>query len=96
MNLKTGVILILFSVALASIVVGQRLMIRSVSFDSGKMTRELADLKEQNRVLRAEYSKKRHPLEMLQSARDFGIQIQEPAENLPVIPGKPKEEKEES
>ena len=49
MNLKTGVLLILFGVALASVVVGQRLMIRSVSFDSGQMTRELSDIKEQNR-----------------------------------------------
>ncbi|MCF6228917.1 MAG: hypothetical protein L3J82_09730 [Planctomycetes bacterium] len=95
MNLKTGVILILFGVSLASIVVGQRLMIRSVSFDSGQMTRELSDIKEQNRVLQAEYAKKRDPLVMLQSARDFGIQILPPTEDLPDIPGKPKEEKGE-
>lgn len=93
MNLKTGVILILFGVALASVVVGQRLMIRSVSFDSGQMTRELSDIKEQNRVLQAEYAKKRDPLVMLQTAREYKIPLLQPAENLPVIPGKPKEDK---
>jgi hypothetical protein len=95
MNLKTGVLLILFGVALASIVVGQRLQIRSVNYESGQMTRELSDIKEQNRVLKAEYAKARDPYKMIQIAREMGVNLFPPAENIPEIPGKPKEEEED-
>src|SRR5690606_39045627 len=50
MNIKTGILFVVFCVALASIIVGQRVQIRSVSFEAAQLNRELNDLQERQRV----------------------------------------------
>ncbi len=89
MNLKTGIIAILFCVGLAAVVVGQRVQVRSVGFEAAQYSRELRDLQEQHRVLKSERARKGDPTEMIRRVRSEGINLLPPEDNLPDIPGRP-------
>jgi len=91
MNLKTGILIVVICVALGSILVGQRLQIRSLGFEAGQLDLELRDLQEQRRVHRVELAKKRDPARIMRNVRDAGIRLLPPEDNLPEIPGKPKD-----
>lgn len=78
MNLKTGILLILFCVLLGGIVVGQRLQIRSVAFDAGQHERELRETEKRNLVLRVQRSRKADPSQMMQRVREAGISLLPP------------------
>lgn len=86
MNLKTGILLILFCVALGAIIVGQRLQIRSVAFQAGEVERDLRKTEEQNRVLKLELARMRDPVAMMQRVRDAGIPLLPPeVKEQPVV-----------
>ncbi|MBX3473619.1 MAG: hypothetical protein KF754_04490 [Planctomycetes bacterium] len=78
MNLKTGILLILFGVLLAAVVVGQRLQTRSVAFEAGAAERELRLVQKQNLVLRVERARKSDPTEMMRRVREAGIPLLPP------------------
>lgn len=78
MNLQTGVIVILFCVALGAVVVGQRLQVRSVGFDAGKLDKELRILEEERRVLQVELARKRDPSAMIERVRAAGLSLLPP------------------
>jgi hypothetical protein len=88
-NLKTGIIAILFCVALAAVIVGQRVQTRSVGFEAAQHSRELRELQEQYRVLKSERARKGDPVEMIRRVREEGIKLLPPEDGLPEIPGKP-------
>lgn len=96
MNLKTGILFLVFCVALAGVIVGQRLKIRSVGFEAAQLDRELRTLEEKERVLNAELAKKRDPVRMIREARDAGLQLQRPEGDIKPLPGKKKEKEEET
>lgn len=75
MNLKTGILLILFCVLLGGVIVGQRLQIRSVAFEAGQAERELRQTEKQNLVLRVQQSRKSDPTEMMKRVREAGIPL---------------------
>lgn len=95
MNIKTGILFVVFCVALASIIVGQRVQIRSVSFEAAQLNRELNDLQERQRVLNGERANRANPAEMFRRVRAEGINLLSPEDNLPEIPGRPKPEEDE-
>jgi hypothetical protein len=95
MNVKTGIIFVIFCVSLGAVIVGQRLQIRSVGFETAQHDRELMDLRERRRVLNAELARKKNPSRLLQILREKGIPLEAPEGELPEIPGKPKEEEKE-
>jgi hypothetical protein len=95
MNTKTGILFVIFCVALASIVVGQRVQIRSVSFEAAQLHRELGELQERQRVLSGERANRANPAEMFRRVRAEGINLLPPEDNLPDIPGRPRVEREE-
>ena len=96
MNLKTGILFLIFCVALGGVIVGQRLEIRSVGFDAAQLDRELRTLQEKERVLNAELAKKRDPARMIREARDAGLPLNPPeGESIP-LPGKKKVKEEET
>lgn len=83
MNLKTGILLILFGVLLAAVVVGQRLQTRSVAFEAGQAERELRAVEKQNLVLRVERARKSDPTEMMRRVREAGIPLLPPEQKDP-------------
>jgi len=83
MNLKTGILLIVFCVALGGVIVGQRLKIRSVAFESGQLEREVRQSKERNRVLSVELARKSDPLAMVLRVREAGLNILPPDQEDP-------------
>jgi hypothetical protein len=89
MNLKTGIIAILFCVGLAAVVVGQRVQIRSVGFEAAQYNHELHELEEEHRVLKSERARMGDPTEMIRRVRAEGIGLLPPEDGLPEIPGKP-------
>ena len=96
MNLKTGIIFLIFCVALAAVIVGQRLQIRSVGFDAAQFDREQRVLEEQQRVLNAELAKKRDPTRMINAAREAGLLLLPPEGVMAPLPGEkapPKDDK---
>lgn len=95
MNTKTGILFVIFCVALASVLVGQRVQIRSVGFETAQLSRELEELQERQRVLNGERANRANPTEMFRRVRAEGIQLLPPEDNLPAIPGKPREEQDE-
>lgn len=78
MNLKTGILLILFCVALGGVIVGQRLQVRSVAFEAGQFERELREVEKQNLVLRVELARKSDPTAMMGRVRKEGIRLLPP------------------
>lgn len=94
MNLKTGILFLVFCVALAGVIVGQRLKIRSVGFEAAQLDRELRTLEEKERVLNAELAKKRDPVRMIYEAEEAGLHLQRPEGAIKPLPGKKKEEEE--
>lgn len=91
MNLKTGVIFLIFCVALAGVIVGQRLQIRSVGFEAARLDREIRQLEERKRVLNADLAKKRDPARMIREARAAGLPLVPPEGEVKPLPGKKKE-----
>lgn len=89
MNLKTGILFLVFCVALGGVIVGQRLKVRSVGFEAASLQRELNLLAEEQRVLDAELARKRNPAEMMRKVREAGIPLL-PPEVQPVPGIKPK------
>lgn len=90
MNVKTGIIFLVFCVALAGVIVGQRLKIRSVGFEAAQHDRELRDLDERRRVLNAELARKRDPARMIREAREAGLPLLPPEGTVKPLPGKRK------
>jgi hypothetical protein len=87
MNLKTGILLILFGVLLGGVVVGQRLQIRSVAFEAGQVEREVRAAQKQNLVLRVERTRKSDPTWMMARVREAGIPLLPPEQKVvPVAP----------
>lgn len=78
MNLKTGILLIMFCVALGGVIVGQRLQIRSVAFEVGATESELRLVSETNRVLGVELTTKCNPEEMFKRVRESGLNLLPP------------------
>jgi hypothetical protein len=95
MNVKTGIIFLIFCVALAAVIVGQRLKIRSVGFEAAQLNRELRDLDERKRVLNTEVAKKRDPARMIRESREAGLPLLPPEGEIKPLPGKKKEKEEE-
>ena len=95
MNLKTGILFLVFCVALAGVIVGQRLNIRSVGFEAAQLDRELRVLQEQERVLSAELAKKRDPARMIREAREAGLPLNPPEGEIKSLPGKKRTKEEE-
>lgn len=95
MNLKTGILFLVFCVALAGVIVGQRLKIRSVGFETAQLDRELRTLEEQERVLNAELARKRDPARMIREAREAGLPLNPPEGESKPLPGRKKEKEEE-
>ena len=95
MNLKTGILFLVFCVALAGVIVGQRLKIRSVGFEAAQLDRELRTLEEKERVLNAELAKKRDPARMIREAREAGLPLNPPEGEIRPLPGKKKEVEDE-
>ncbi len=91
MNLKVGIILIVFLVSLGAVIVGQRVQIRSVGFETAQLNRELRDLQEANRVLKDKHAAASNPAEMIRRVRAEGINLLPPEDGLPAIPGKRQE-----
>jgi hypothetical protein len=96
MNLKTGILSILFCVALAAVIVGQRVQVRGVGFAAAQVDHELRALQEQHRVLKSERADKGNPSAMIQRVRAEGINLLPPEDNLPEIPGRPATPEEEA
>lgn len=94
MNLKVGIIFIVFLVALGAVIVGQRVQTRSVGFEAAQLNRELRDLEEQNRVLRERHAAAANPAEMIRRVRAEGINLLPPEDKLPDIPGKRVDDEE--
>ncbi|MCA8915874.1 MAG: hypothetical protein KDB90_10725 [Planctomycetes bacterium] len=94
MNVKTGIIFLIFCVSLAAVIVGQRLQIRSVGFESAQLDRELRDLNERKRVLNADVAKKRDPARMIRESREAGLPLLPPEGQIKPLPGKKKEQEE--
>jgi hypothetical protein len=90
MNLKTGILFLVFCVALGGVIVGQRLKIRSTGFEAAQLDRELRVLQEKERVLNAELAKKRDPARMIREAREAGLPLRPPAGDIKPLPGKKK------
>jgi hypothetical protein len=88
-NLKTGIMLILFCVALGGVIVGQRLQIRSVAFDAGALEKDLGVQREQQRVLGVELARKCDPKSMMVKVREAGLNLIPPDKPDPV-PEAPK------
>lgn len=88
LNLKVGIILIVFLVALGAVIVGQRVQVRSVGFEAAQLNREMRELEEQNRVLRQKHAAAANPAEMIRRIRSEGINLLPPEDKLPDIPGK--------
>jgi hypothetical protein len=78
MNLKTGILLIIFCVALGAVIVGQRLQIRSVAFEAGAMEKELQLVREKNLVLAVELTRNTNPELMLERVRQHGLNLLPP------------------
>ena len=95
MNLKTGILFLVFCVALAGVIVGQRLNIRSVGCEAAQLDRELRVLQEQERVLSAELAKKRDPARMIREAREAGLPLNPPEGEIKPLPGKKRTKEEE-
>jgi hypothetical protein len=95
-NLKTGIIFLIFCVALAAVIVGQRLQIRSVGFDAAQHDRELRELEERQRVLKAELAKKNDPVVMIRKINDAGLPLLPPEGESKPLPGKRATPKPES
>jgi hypothetical protein len=91
MNLKTGILIVLVCVALGAIIVGQRLQIRSIGFEAGQLDVELRELQEKHRVQRVELAHKRDPARIMRHVREAGIELLPPEDNLPAIPGRPRQ-----
>jgi hypothetical protein len=89
MNLKTGIILIMFCVALGGVIVGQRLQIRSVAFEVGALENELRGVQETNRVLGVELTTKSNPEEMFKTVRENGLNLLSPDKPDPLPPKTP-------
>lgn len=96
MNTKTGIIFVIFCVSLGAVIVGQRLQIRSVGFETAEIDRELSDLREQERVLGAELSRKQNPSRLFAIVREQGIKLRAPEGELPPIPGTPRDEQDDA
>lgn len=92
MNLKTGILFLIFCVGLGGVIVGQRLQIRSVGFDAATLQREANLLAEEQRMLDAELARKRNPAEMIRNIREAGIPLL-PPETQPTAPSKPTKPK---
>jgi len=95
MNLKTGILLILFCVLLGGIVVGQRLQIRSVAFEAGQDERELRAVEKQNLVLKVDRARKGDPTEMMNRVREAGIPLLPPEQKEAPKPEADKGKKKE-
>ena len=95
MNLKTGILFLIFCVALAGVIVGQRLKIRSVGFEAAQIDRELRDVNEKRRVLNGELAKKRDPARMIRESRAAGLPLLPPEGDIGALPGKKKEKTDE-
>lgn len=83
MNVKTGIIAVIFCVGLGVIIAGQQLQIRTVSFEAGKLNRESKALAEQNRVLAVKLDRKRNPVEMRRKAIEAGLNLIPPESDKP-------------
>ncbi|MCA8911738.1 MAG: hypothetical protein KDB82_08535 [Planctomycetes bacterium] len=94
MNLKTGILFVIFCVSLGGVIVGQRLQIRSVGFEAAQYDRELRDIHEQKRVLSTQLSNKRDPANMIRAARDAGLPLVAPEGEIGPLPGKKKSKEE--
>jgi hypothetical protein len=92
MRLKPAIFALAFFVALGAVIVGQRAQLRAFGFAVAGQERELQQLEEQNRVLRLELARKRDPAHMIRLAREAGLNLLPPEDNLPVIPGRPREQ----
>jgi hypothetical protein len=93
-NLKTGIIFLIFCVALAAVIVGQRLQIRSVGFEAAQLDREQRLLEERQRVLNAELAKKNDPARMIREAREAGLPLLPPEGEIKPLPGQKAPPKE--
>jgi hypothetical protein len=89
MNLKTGIILIMFCVALGGVIVGQRQQIRSVPIEDGAMEHEIRGVQETNRVLGVELTTKRNPEDMFKRVRESGLNLLPPDKPDPLPPKTP-------
>jgi hypothetical protein len=94
MNVKTGILFLVFCVSLGGVIVGQRLQIRSVGFEAAQYDRQLRDLHEQRRVLGTRLSNKRDPANMMRAAREAGLPLVAPEGKLGPLPGKKKSKEE--
>ena len=83
MNLKTGILLIVFAVALGGVIVGQRLQIRSVAFEAGQVEKEVRTAEKDNLVLRVERTRKSDPYDMIRRVRECGINVLPPEQKDP-------------
>ena len=92
MNLKTGILFVVFCVALGAVLVGQRLKIRSVGFEAAQQDRELRVLQEQQRVLNADLARKRDPARMIRESRAAGLPLKPPEGESKPLPGTRKME----
>lgn len=96
MNLKTGILFVVFCVALGGVIVGQRLQIRSVGFDAAQDDRELRTLQEDRRVLMLDLAAKRDPARMMRAAREAGLALLPPEGAFKPLPGNKKTKEEEA
>ncbi|MCA8918387.1 MAG: hypothetical protein KDB32_04870 [Planctomycetes bacterium] len=95
MNLKTGILFVVFCVALGGVVVGQRLQIRSVGFEAAQLDRESRVLDEDRRVLLLKLAEKREPARTMREASEAGLPLIRPEGEIKPLPGKKKTKEEE-